>query len=255
MLDLSNKKGLIIGVANDASIAYGCAKSIVEAGCKELIVTYLNDKALPHVQKACQELNIKIIFTKCDVQDSNNIEDLLNLIKQDVGQIDFIVHSIAFADKDSLYGRVVDCSWQGFASSYHISSFSFIEICRLAEQVMPNGGAVITMTYLGAEKVIDNYGIMGVIKASLEASVRYVANELATSNIRVYAISPGVIKTRAASGLKNFSELLEDTTSNAPMSRPVTIKEVGNLAAFLCSDLATGMTGDILFVDGGYHIK
>ncbi len=251
--NLATKKGLIIGVANDASIAYGCAKALKEQGCEEIIITYQNQKAYPHVKSACDKIGV-INLIEFNYTDEKSMELLFNYVKIQFGTIDFIIHAIAFANQESLHGQVVDCSWDGFSQSIHISCYSLIACCKYAKKLMQNGGTVITMTYIGANKVIPEYGIMGPIKACLESTVHYLASELAQNKIRVFAISPGPIKTRAASGIANFNKLIDKACNISPMQRLVTITEVGELSAFLISDMASGMTGQVIYVDAGYFL-
>ena len=253
MKNLESKKGLIIGIANESSIAYGCAKALKENGCTEIIATYLNDKALPFVQKACDELGIDKLV-KFEFTDEASVEALFAEITQQFGTIDFVIHAMAFADKQSLHGPVSACSWEGFANSIHVSSYSLIAITRHAEKIMPRGGAILTMTYIGANHVIENYGIMGPIKACLESTVRYLANELAPKKIRVFAVSPGTIMTRAASGISGFDTMINEAIAQSPMHRLVSQEEVGELSAFLISDMASGMTGQIIYVDAGFFL-
>ena len=253
MRDLNHKKGLIIGIANEDSIAYGCAKSLREYGCTQIIATYLNDKAYSHVKNACEKLDITDLV-EFNFSDEASVAKLFEVVSQKFGEIDFVIHAMAFADKESLHGRVVDCKWDGFASSLQISSYSLIAVCRHAEKLMPHGGSILTMSYIGATRVIPHYGIMGPIKACLESTVKYLANELAPQGIRVFAISPGTIMTRASSGISGFNEMLENAISHSPMKRLVTQEEVGGLSAFLISDLASGMTGQTIYVDAGYSL-
>lgn len=189
-----------------------------------------------------------------DVTDSGQIEAVFDQIAEKWGRLDFIIHSIAFAPKDDLHGRIVDCSREGFLKSMQISCHSFIEMARYAEPLMTNGGAMITMTYYGSDKVIENYNMMGPVKAALEYTVRYMAKDLGPKRIRVYAVSPGPIRTRAASGIGNFDDLIDMAVSRAPEHRVVDTAEVGRVVSFLISEGASGMTGDVIYVDAGLHI-
>ena len=252
-MNLTGKKGLIIGIANDASIAYGCARAINELGCTEIIVTYQNQKAYKYVKEACDKLNLNDLV-EFNYVEERDIESLFAYVGQKFGKIDFVIHAIAFANAESLHGKVVDCSWDGFAQSIQISCFSLIACSRHAKKIMNNGGSIITMTYIGADKVISEYGVMGPVKACLESTVRYLASELAEDNIRVFAISPGPIHTRAASGIANFDRIANRAIEVSPMKRLVEISEVGDLSAYLISDMASGMTGQVVYVDGGYSL-
>src|SRR5215469_12841553 len=203
---LANKRGLVTGIANDQSIAYGCAKAFRRFGA-EVAITYLNEKARHYVEPLARELDAAI-FMPLDVTVDGSLEAVFTAIEKEWGQIDFVVHSIAFAPKDDLHGRVVDCSREGFSKAMDVSCHSFIRMARLAEPLMKRGGALFTMSYYGAQRVVEHYNVMGPVKAALEASARYVAGELAAKGIRVYVISPGPLKTRAASGISHFDDLL-----------------------------------------------
>jgi enoyl-[acyl-carrier protein] reductase I len=252
MPSLTGKKGLIVGVANAHSIAYGCAEVIRELG-GTLAVTYQNDKAEPYVRPLAEQLQADII-APLDVQQPAQLEALFAQITQRWGRLDFLLHAIAFAPAADLHGRVIDSSAQGFAMAMDISCHSFIRMARAAEPLMTQGGAIATMTYYGAQKVVANYGIMGPVKAALESTVRYLADELGPKGIRVHAVSPGPIRTRAASGIGNFEALLDDAARRAPQHQLVTIRDVGVTAAMLFSDAARALTGNVVFVDGGYHV-
>lgn len=249
---LSGKKGLVAGLANANSIAYGCARAFVEAGA-ELLVSYGNPKAEPHVRPLAGSLGNPAMML-CDVTDEVQLNALFDRISRDWGRLDFLVHSIAFAPTRDLHGRVVDCSREGFATAMDISCHSFIRMAKLAEPLMTAGGSLLTMSYYGAEKVVPNYNVMGPVKAALEATVRYLAAELGPAGIRVYALSPGPIATRAASGIQGFDELLQAAESRAPARRLVTTEEVGALATALVGDAGRGLSGQTVYVDGGYHI-
>ena len=249
---LDGKKGLVTGIANADSIAYGCAKAFQFLGA-ELAVTYLNEKAMPHVEPLAREVEASI-FMPLDVSKDGQLEAVFERIEQTWGRLDFMLHSIAFASKDDLHGRLADCSRDGFLEAMDISCHSFIRMARLAEPLMTNGGALFTMSYHGAEKVVEHYNVMGPVKAALECAVRYLAQELGPKGIRVHAISPGPLKTRAASGLKHFDELLDKAAQKAPAGRLVGIEDVGIATASLATDAAKLITGDTIYIDGGYHI-
>jgi len=249
---LRGKRGLVVGIANGQSIAHGCAAAFREAGA-QLAVTYLNEKAKPHVAPLAQQLGAEI-FLPCDVREKGQIGALFDSISEKWGGLDFLLHSVAFAPREDLHGRVVDCSQEGFEMAMNVSCHSFIRMARYAEPLMSNGGALMTMSYYGAEKVVNNYNLMGPVKAALEASVRYMAAELGPKKIRVYAISPGPVPTRAASGIDRFDELMEDAASRAPRHALVTIDQIGKVAAFLASGDADGMTGNLVYVDNGQNV-
>lgn len=245
-------RGLIVGVANADSIAFGCAAKLRELGA-DLALTYQNEKAKPHVEPLAQQLGAELLLPM-DVTDSDQIKAVFDTLSEKWGSIDFVIHSIAFAPRDDLHGRIVDCSRDGFLKSMQISCHSFIEMARYAEPLMTNGGSLITMTYYGSDKVIDNYNIMGPVKAALESSVRYMAKDLGPKGIRVYAVSPGPIRTRAASGINKFDDLIDMATTRSPGKRVVDISEVGYVVSFLISGASSGMTGDVIYVDAGLHI-
>ena len=249
---LQGKKGLVVGVANDKSIAWGCARALRDAGA-ELALTWFNDKARPHVEPLAQQLQAPITLP-LDVEQAGQMEAVFAAIAQRWGQLDFVLHSIAFAPKSDLHGRVVDSSREGFARAMDISCHSFARMAHLAEPLMPQGGSLMTMSYVGAEEVIPGYGLMGPVKAALEASTRYLAAELGPKGIRVNAISPGPLATRAASGIPDFDALLQEAVKRAPLRRLVDIDEVGALCTFLAGDGAKAITGSTLYVDAGYHI-
>jgi enoyl-[acyl-carrier protein] reductase I len=249
---LEGKKGLIVGIANDQSIAWGCAKAFRGLGA-ELAVTYLNDKAKKHVEPLARELEAAIMMP-LDVRAPGQMEAVFDRIAKDWGRIDFLVHSIAFSPKEALQGRVVDVQRDGFLATVEVSCWSFIRMVHLAEPLMTQGGTLFTMTYYGSQMVVENYNIMGVAKASLECAVRYMAAELGPKGIRVHAISPGPLATRAASGIPEFDELLEKAKAKAPARSLVSIDDVGLATAFLAHDAARLITGETLYIDGGYHI-
>src|SRR4029453_1308508 len=249
---LEGKKGLIVGIANDQSIAWGCAKAFRALG-SELAITYLNDKARKHVEPLAREVEAAIMMP-LDMRIPGQLEAIFDQISEEWGSLDFVIHSIAFSPKEALQGRVVDVSREGFLSTMEISCWSFIRMAHLAEPLMTNGGTLFTMTYYGSQMVIENYNIMGVAKAALECSVRYMAAELGPKRIRVHAISPGPLATRAASGIPEFDELLDKAKIKAPTRSLVSIDDVVFATAFLAHDAARLITGETLYVDGGYHI-
>ncbi len=249
---LAGKRGLVMGVANNRSIAWGIAKAAREAGA-ELAFTYQGDALEKRVRPLAAELGAHVVG-HCDVTDSATMDAVFAEVQRLWGKIDFVVHCIAFSDKDELTGRYVDTSEANFNKSLNISCFSFTAVAQRAEKLMTEGGSLLTLSYYGAEKWMPHYNVMGVAKAALEASVRYLAADLGEKNIRVNAISAGPIKTLAASGIGDFRYILKWNEYNAPLRRTVTIEEVGDTAAFLLSDMSKGMTGEILHVDAGYHV-
>jgi enoyl-[acyl-carrier protein] reductase I len=249
---LIGKVGLVAGIANEHSIAYGCARACRNAGAS-LAVTYLNDKAKPYVEPLAGEIGAELLLP-LDVSDDAEMAAVFDAIRSKWGRLDFLVHSIAYAPKSDLQGRLIDSSAEGFLSAMDISCHSFIRMARLAEPLMANGGVLVTMSYYGADKVTPHYDLMGPIKAALEAAVRYLAYELGPNGIRVHAVSPGPLKTRAASGLAEFDALLSDAEQWAPERALVDILDIGALTAFLCSPLARMLTGGTIYVDAGYSI-
>ena len=249
---LKDKKGLVIGIANQRSIAWACARAFYKAGAT-LGGTWLSDKSRPHVEPLLDALGADI-RRPLDVLDDSQMQGLFEEVQRRWGRLDFLLHSIAFAPKADLLGRLVDSSRDGFGVAMDVSCHSFIRLARQAEPLMTEGGSLITMSYLGSSEVVRNYGIMGPVKAALESATRYLAAELGPAGIRVNAISPGPIPTRAASGLSDFDALVADSAARAPMRGPLTIDDVGPLCAFLASDGARAITGSTLSVDGGYHI-
>ena len=249
---LAGAKALVCGIANEHSIAYGCAKAFQELGA-ELAITYLNDKARPHVEPIAQALGAPI-FMPLDVAKPGELEAVFERIEQTWGRLDILVHSLAWAPKDDLQGGLIDCSAQGFGQAMDVSCHSFIRMARLAAPLMKDGGTLFTMSYHGANKVVPNYNVMGPVKAALEASARYLAYELGPKRIRVHAISPGPLKTRAASGLKEFDLLLIEAVQRAPIGELVDIMDVGLTCAFLASPYARRLSGETLYVDGGVNI-
>src|SRR5256714_3137957 len=249
---LKGRKGLVVGIANDQSIAWGCAKAFRALGA-ELAITYLNERAKKHVEPLAKELEAPI-FMPLDVNAEGETERVFERIEKDWGQLDFLLHSIAFSPKEALHGRVVDVQRDGFLKTMDVSCWSFMRMAHLAEPLMKNGGTLFTMTYYGSQMVVENYNVMGVAKAALEAAVRYIAAEVGPKGIRVHAISPGPLATRAASGIPDFDELLSKAQGKAPSRKLVSIDDVGAACAFLALDGAKLLTGDTLYVDGGYHI-
>jgi enoyl-[acyl-carrier protein] reductase I len=249
---LAGKKALVIGIANDQSIAYGCARALRSQGA-ELAVTYLNDKARRFVEPLAQELAAPI-FLPLNVQEEGQLEAVFEAIRQIWGRLDIALHSIAFAPKDDLQGGLLNCSLKGFLTATDISCHSFIRMARLAVPLMTEGGTLLAMTFQGSAEVVPNYNVMGPIKAALESVVRYLASELGPRRIRVHAISPGPVATRAASGLKEFDRLLEKAKARSPLGELVDIDDVGAAAAFLASPQAQRMTGTIQYIDAGLNI-
>lgn len=251
---LSGKKALVVGVASKLSIATGIARALHQQGA-ELALTYQNEKLKSRVVDFGKEWNTEMVFP-CDVSDDQQIETLFEDISKQWDGIDIIVHSVGFAPADQLDGNFVDVTTrEGFKVAHDISSYSFIALAKGGRELMRGRqGSLLTLTYLGAEQTIPNYNVMGLAKASLEANVRYMANSLGPEGVRVNAISAGPIRTLAASGVKSFRKMLSETEKRTPLRRNVTIEEVGNTAAFLSSDLASGITGEILYVDAGFNI-
>ena len=249
---LEGKKGLIVGIANEHSIAWGCAKAFRALGA-EVAVTYLNDKARKHVEPLARMIEAPILMP-LDVNVPGQMEAAFATIADHWDHLDFVIHSIAFSPKEALQGRVVDVEREGFLSTMDVSCWTFIRMAKLAEPMMRRGGTLFTMTYYGSQMVVKNYNIMGVAKAALESAVRYLAAELGPKGIRVHAISPGPLATRAASGIPEFDDLLELARIKAPARSLVSIDDVGTATAFLAHDAARLITGETLYVDGGYHI-
>lgn len=249
---LAGKRALVVGIANEQSIAWGVAKMMRAAGA-DLAVTYLNDKAERYVRPLADQLEASLVLP-LDAGRPEQEERVFDAVAHRWGRLDILVHSIAFAPRDDLHGRVVDSSAEGFALAMDVSVHSFLRLCRRAEPLMKNGGACLTMSYYGAEKVIATYNLMGPAKAALEAATREAASELGPKGITVNVISPGAMATRAAGGIAEFSELLEQARERAPMRRLASIEDVGAAAVFLASDAARNITGETLHVDAGYHI-
>ncbi|MEN4919977.1 enoyl-ACP reductase FabI [Achromobacter spanius] len=251
-LPLAGKRGLVTGIANADSIAWGCAKAFRAMGA-ELAVTYLNDKALPHVEPLARQVDARLLMPM-NLLNDGELEAVFERITQDWGALDFVLHSVAFAPRDDLHGRVTDCSRAGFLQAMDVSCWSFIRMAKLAEPLMENGGALFCMSYYGSQMVVEHYNMMGPVKAALESATRYLAAELGPQGIRVHAISPGPLKTRAASGIAEFDSMLDRAQAKAPARSLVSIDDVGEATAWLATDAARLMTGQTLYIDGGYHI-
>lgn len=251
IVDLAGKRGLVVGIANEHSIAAGCATAFRQAGA-ELAVTYLNEKALPFVQPVAEALDAAIVVP-CDVRIPGQLEAVFARIEQEWGRLDFLLHSIAFAPREDLQTSVVNCSAEGFALAMDVSCHSFIRMAKLAAPLMSEGGALLTVSFYGADRVVENYNLMGPVKAALESSVRYLAADLADRRIRANTISAGAIRTRAASGIGRFDELLDKVRERTPAQRLVGIEDVGRVAAFLASEAGSALTGSVVYADGGFH--
>jgi enoyl-[acyl-carrier protein] reductase I len=249
---LQGCKALVVGIANEESIAYGCAKAFRSLGA-ELAITWLNDKARPHVEPLAREMEASITLP-LDVSVPGQLEAVFDLIRTRWGKLDCLIHSIAFAPKEDLHGGLVDCSAAGFAKAMDVSCHSFIRMAKLAAPLMTDGGTLFAMSYYGANRVVPNYNVMGPVKAALEAACRYLAYELGPRGIRVHAISPGPLKTRAASGIKDFELLLNAAARKAPLGELVDIMDVGYSCAYLATPLARRITGGTVYVDGGTNI-
>ena len=248
---MDGKRGVIFGVANDKSIAWGIAQQLHNAGA-ELAFTYLNEALEKRVRPLAESLGAKIILP-CDVASDDDISEVFKKLEQQWGKIDFVVHAVAFANREDLKNPFSQTSREGFAMAMDISAYSLVAMTRFAIPLMSAGGSIVAMSYLGAVMAVPGYNVMGLAKASLEANVRYLAHSLGPEGIRVNAISAGPIKTLAAKGISGFNTILEHVEQSAPLHRNVTIEEVGDTAAFLCSNLASGITGEVLYVDAGYH--
>jgi enoyl-[acyl-carrier protein] reductase I len=249
---MTGKRGLIMGLANDKSIAWGIAKALAAEGA-ELAFSYQGDALLKRVQPLAESLGSSVMIP-CDVGDETSLDALFDQLQAAWGSLDFVVHAIGFSDKNELRGRYVETSPANFAMTMNISVYSFTAVCQRAEKMMPNGGSLLTLTYYGAEKVMPHYNVMGVAKAALEASVMYLAEDLGRDGIRVNAISAGTIKTLAASGIGDFRYILKWNEYNSPLRRTVTQDEVGQSALYLLSDMSSAVTGEVLHVDAGYHV-
>ncbi len=249
---MAGKRGLIMGVANDRSIAWGIAKAVADAG-GEIAFTYQGEALEKRVRPLAESVGANLVLP-CDVTDEASMDALFDTLKSDWGSLDFVVHAIAYSDKDELKGRYVDTSRANFLRSLDISCFSFTDVCKRAAEMMNDGGSLLTLTYYGAERVMPHYNVMGVAKAALEASLRYMAVDLGGQGIRVNAISAGPIKTLAASGIGDFRYILKWNELNAPLKRNVTTDEVGGAGLYLLSDLGAGVSGEIHHVDSGYNV-
>src|SRR5215469_3708650 len=249
---LSGQKALVVGVANDKSIAWGCAQAMRRAGA-EIAMTYLNDRAYPYVEPLAKAVEAPV-FLPLEVRDPAQMDALFGAVGEKWGRLDILVHSIAFAPREALAGRVTDCPRDGFLTAMEVSCWSLLDLVRRADPLMTSGGTIFAMSYHGANEVIENYGIMGPVKAALESAVRYLAAELGPKGIRVHALSPGPLATRAASGIPDFDALMGRVAERAPVRRLVTIEEVGAACVFLACPYAGAMTGDTIYIDGGYHI-
>ena len=249
---LAGQKALVIGVANDDSIAYGCAKAFRAVGA-ELAISWQNEKARSHVEPLAQELEASIVG-EVDVAIPGQLEAMFDQIRSRWGRLDILVHSIAFAPKADLQGGILNCSAEGFAKAMDVSCHSFVRMAKLAAPLMTNGGTMFAMSYLGANRVVPNYNVMGPVKAALEAVCRYLAYELGPQGIRIHAISPGPLKTRAASGLKDFELLLNEAAQKAPLGELVDIMDVGAACAYLATPFAKRITGGVVYVDGGSNL-
>jgi enoyl-[acyl-carrier protein] reductase I len=249
---LEGQKALVLGIANEHSIAYGCARAFRRLGA-ELAITYLNDKARPHVEPLARELEAPI-FERMDVQQPGQMEAVFERVQQTWGRLDIALHAIAFAPKEDLQGGLLNCSAAGFGVAVDVSCHSFVRMARLAAPLMTDGGTLLAMSYHGANKVIPTYAVMGPVKAALEAAVRYLAYELGPKGIRVHAVSPGPIKTRAAGGLKDFDLLLSEAARRAPIGELVDIDDVGMATAYIATPYAKRITGSTVYIDAGLNI-
>lgn len=249
---MQGKRGLIMGVANNHSIAWGCAQALAEQGA-ELAFTYQGEAFERRVKPLAESLGSDLVMN-ADVQDDASLDAVFDTLADRWATLDFVVHAIAFSDKNELQGRFADTTRANFLQSMDISCFSFVDIARRSAALMPNGGALVTMSFLGAQRVMPNYNVMGVAKAALESSVRYLANDLGPDGIRVNAISPGPMRTLAGSAVGGARRVYKSTNDNAPLRRNAALEHVGGAAVYLLSDLGASTTGDVLFVDGGYHV-
>ncbi len=251
-VDLEGKRGLVVGIANEHSIAAGCARAFRDAGA-ELAVTFLNEKALPFVSPVADAIGAEVVGP-CDVRIPGQLEAVFDDITKRWGRLDFLLHSIAFAPREDLHTPLVNCSSEGFGLAMDVSCHSFIRMANLTLPLMKDGGCLMTVSFYGADKVVENYNLMGPVKAALESSVRYLAADLASRNVRVHAISTGPVQTRAASGIARFDELINEVRERTPAKRLVSVEEIGKVAAFLASDAGTPLTGSVTYADGGFHV-
>lgn len=252
VVDLRGKRGLVVGIANEHSIAYGCARAARDAGA-ELAITYLNDKARPFVQPLAEQLQATMLMP-CDVSVPQQLQAVFDRIASEWGRLDFVLHSIAFAPREDLHARLIDCSDRGFGVAMDISCHSFIRMARLSLPLMPAGGSLQTISYFGADRVVEHYNLMGPVKAALEATVRCLAADLAAQDIHVHALSAGPVMTRAASGIDHFDELIDEVRERTPAHRLVDIEQVGRVSAFLASAAAQPLTGSVTYADMGFHV-
>jgi enoyl-[acyl-carrier protein] reductase I len=249
---LRGRKGLVVGIANERSIAYGCARMFGNCGA-DLAITWVNAKTRAFVEPLARELSASIMMP-LDVEESGAMEAVFDAIGQRWGRLDFLLHSIGFAPPRELHSRVVDSSREGFLRAVDVSCHSFMRMAHLAEPLMVDGGTLLTVSYVGASEVVPRYGVMGPVKSALEAAVRYLATELGPRGIRVNAVAPGPMRTRAASGIPGFEALFAEARRRAPLTREVEIDDIGSLCAFLVSDASRAITGDVHYVDGGFHV-
>ncbi|MFG1466357.1 enoyl-ACP reductase FabI [Xanthobacter sp. DSM 24535] len=252
IVDLTGKRGLVVGIANEHSIAYGCARAFRDAGA-ELAVTYVNAKAEPYVRPLAESLDAPIIVP-CDVREKGQLEAVFEQIASQWGRLDFLFHSIAFAPREDLQTGLVNCSAGGFALAMDVSCHSFIRMAKLALPLMSEGGSLQTVSFYGADRVVENYNLMGPVKAALESTVRALATDLAPRGVHVHALSAGPVKTRAASGIERFDELLDRVRDRTPANQLVTIEQIGRVASFLASETAAPLTGSVTYADHGFHI-
>lgn len=249
---MRGKRGVVLGIANNRSLAWGISKSLSEAGA-ELAVTYLSEALRKKVDPLAEEVGARLVLP-CDVSSEESIDKVFEVLASEWGAVDFVVHAVAFSDKNELKGRYIDTSLENFTTSMHISCYSLTYISKRVEALMRDGGSILTLSYYGAEKVISNYNVMGVCKAALEASVRYLAVDLGKSGIRINALSAGPVRTLASSGIGDFHAVLAWSKCNSPLKRNTTLEDVGGAALYLLSDLGSGTTGEVLHVDCGYHV-
>jgi len=250
---LKNKSGIIFGVANKRSIAWATAQALHEAGAR-LAFTYQGERLKENVEGLTRDAMPGSLILPCDVTKQEEVDQTFNRVKEEFGRLDFVIHSIAYAPREALEGEFLTTSREAFLTALEVSAYSLAQVARAAEPLMTEGGSIVTMTYYGAEKVVAGYNVMGVAKAALEASVRYLAKDLGPRNIRINAISAGPIQTLSARGVADFTTMLKHVAERAPMQRNVEPREVGNTALFLCSQLASGITGEVIYVDCGYNI-